>query len=110
MKQYRIDELRPQDYEKIKGYLDEHFGSPHMGSVYWIPLDTDLLDEVQTAHIECQPFYFAVVLEPTVISFELLIRTRTRMRCDCIRYVNGRQREYIIGFADSVFERLKILT
>ncbi len=110
MKQYRVDELRPKDYERIKGYLDKHFGSPQMEGVYWVPLAPDLLDQVQAAHVDCQPFYFAVVLEPTVISFELLIRTRKRIRCDCIHYVNEEQRDYIIGFADSIFERLKILT
>jgi hypothetical protein len=110
MKHYRIDELRPEDYEKIKGYLDERFGSSHMEGVYWAPLDPDLLDEVQAGHADCQPFYFAVVLEATVISFELLIRTRNRVRCDCIHYANEAQRDSIIGFADSIFERLKILT
>jgi len=110
MKQYRVDELRPKDYERIKGYLDKHFGSPQMEGVYWVPLDPDLFDQVQAAHVDCQPFYFAVVLEPTVISFELLIRTRKRIRCDCIHYANEGQRDYIIAFADSIFERLKILT
>jgi hypothetical protein len=110
MKHYHIDELRPEDYEKIKGYLDERFGSSHMEGVYWVPLDPDLLDEVQAGHADCQPFYFAVVLEETVISFELLIRTRNRVRCDCIHYANEAQRDSIIVFADSIFERLKILT
>jgi hypothetical protein len=110
VKQYRIDELRPNDYEKIKGYLDEHFGSSQIEGVYWVPLDADLLDQVQGAHVECQPFYFAVVLEPTVIAFEFLIRTRKRVRCDCIHYANEAQRDSIIGFGDSIFERLKILT
>jgi hypothetical protein len=109
MKQYRIDELRPNDYEKIKGYLEEHFGPSQMEGVYWVPVDPDLLDEVQCVHIDCQPFYFGVVLEPTVIAFELLIRTRNRIRCDCIHYANEAQRERIIQFADSIFERLKIL-
>ena len=110
MKQYRIDELRPNDYEKIKGYLDERFGSSQMEGVYWVPLDSDLLDRVQGAHVDCQPYYFAVVLEPTGIAFELLIRTRNRIRCDCIRYANADQRDSIIQFADSIFETLKILT
>jgi len=110
MKQYRIDELRPMDYEKIKAYLDERFGSSHMEGVYWVPLDADLLDQVQSAHVDCQPFCFGVVLEPTVISFELLIRTRNRVRCDCIHYANEAQRDSIVGFADSIFETLKILT
>ncbi|MBW1740497.1 MAG: hypothetical protein JRJ42_05085 [Deltaproteobacteria bacterium] len=110
MKQYRIDELRPKDHEEIKAYFEERFGSSQMEGVYWIPLDPDLLDEVQAAHAECQPFYFAVVLQPTTISFEFLIRTRNRVRCDCIRYANDAQRDSIIHFADSIFETLKILT
>lgn len=110
MKQYRIDELRPRDYEDIKTYLDEHYGASHVEGVYWIPLDPDLLDEVQAAHGECQPFYFAAVLEPTGLSFELLIRTRNRVRCDCIHYANAAQRERIVAFAEAIFEELKILT
>ena len=110
MKQYRIDELRPKDYEDIKTHLDEHYGVSHVEGVYWIPLDPDLLDEVQAAHRECQPFYFAAILEPTALSFELLIRTRNRVRCDCIHYANAAQRERIVAFAEAIFEELKILT
>lgn len=109
MKQYCIDELRPNDYEKIEGYLEERFGSSEIEGVYWVPLDPDLLDQVQGSHVDCQPFYFAVVLEPTVIAFEFLIRTRNRIRCDCIHYANEEQRDSIIRFGDSIFETLKIL-
>ncbi len=110
MKQYCIDELRPGDYEKLKAYLDERYGPSQMEDLYWISLDNDLLDEVQTSHRGCQPFCFAVELRPTAISFELLIRTRNRVRCDCIRYANAEQRESIIRFADTMFETVKILS
>ncbi|MGD8512516.1 MAG: hypothetical protein PVG85_01085 [Deltaproteobacteria bacterium] len=110
MKQYRIDELRPEDYERLKAYLDEHYGPSQMEGLYWLPLDDDLLDEVQTAHTDCQPFYFAIELRPTAISFELLIRTRNRVRCDCIRYANAAQRESIFQISDAIFETLKILS
>ncbi len=110
MKQYRVDELRLEDYDKIKTHLDERFGSSHMEGVYWVSLVPDLMDPVQAAHVDCQPFYFAVVLNPSVISIELLIRTRNRVRCDCIRYANKAQRDSIIGFADMIFDELKILT
>lgn len=110
MKQYRIDELRLEDYDKIKEYLDDHFGSSHVEGVYWVPLDPDLMDPIQAAHADCQPFYFAVVLGTSAISFELLIRTRNRIRCDCIHYANEAQRKSIIDFADMIFEELKILT
>ena len=110
MRQYRIDELRPKDYEHLQKYLDEHYGSSHMEGLYWIPVEDDLLDEVQAAHNDCRPFWFALELQPTFVSFELLIRTRNRVRCDCIRYANAAQRESIIRFADAMFETLKILT
>jgi hypothetical protein len=101
MKQYRIDELRPEDHEKIKAYLNERFGPCHVAGLYWV---------VQAAHRDCQPFYFAVELKPTALSFELLIRTRNTVRCDCIHYANAEQRERIIRFADAMFETLKILS
>jgi hypothetical protein len=110
MKQYRIDELRPKDYESLKTYLDEDFGPSQMEGIYWIPVHDDLLDEVQSAHTDCQPMYFAVELKQEAISFELLIRTRNRVRCDCIHYANALQRQSIISFADTMFETLKILT
>ncbi len=110
MKQYRVDELRPKDYEELKSYLEERYGSSHMEGVYWIPVENDLLDEVQGAHSDCKPFCFAVELQPSYVSFELLIRTRKRVRCDCIRYASAAQRESIIRFADAMFETLKILT
>ena len=110
MRQYRIDELRPPDYEKLKAYLDEHCGPCQVEGLYWIPIEDDLLDEVQAAHKECQPLCFAVELKQTAISFELLIRTRKRIRCDCIQYANTMQRESIIRFADTMFATLKILS
>jgi len=108
MKQYVIDELRPKDYETIKAYLDENFSASDMAGIYWIPLDQNLLTKVQAEHTRCQPFYFAVALEPRFVAFELLVRTKNKMRCDCMRYATEKQRNWFIGFADSIFEKFKI--
>jgi hypothetical protein len=110
MKQYVIDQLRPDDYKKLRDYLDEHYGPSQVEGLYWIPVQDNLLNRVQAAHVSCQPFYFAVELQLTSISFELLIRTTNRVRCDCINYADKAQRENIIYFADKLFERLKILS
>ncbi|MBW1897259.1 MAG: hypothetical protein JRI47_09390 [Deltaproteobacteria bacterium] len=110
MRQYRIDELRVADYEKIKSHMDDSFGPSALGGLYWVPVEDNLLDEIQIAHADCQPFYFAVELQEDCISFELLIRTKERIRCDCIQYANLEQRESIIRFADHLFETLKIVT
>jgi hypothetical protein len=108
MKQYVIDELRPKGYEAIKTYLEENFSSSNVGGIYWIPLDRNLLTEVQAEHTDCQPFYFAVALEPNFVAFELLVRTKNKMRCSCMRYATEKQRNWFIGFADSIFDKLKI--
>ena len=77
MKQYVIDELRPRDHEKIKAYMDSHFGPADMGNIYWIPVDTILYDPRQASHRECHPLYFAVQLTPVSLVAELLVRTKT---------------------------------
>jgi len=108
MKQYVIDELRPKDYEMIKAYMEENFSSSEVAGIYWIPLDQKILTKVQAEHTNCQPFYFAVDLEPNLMSFELLVRTINRVRCSCMGYATEKQRNWIIEFADSIFEKLEI--
>ena len=110
MKQYVIDELRPEDYQKIKGYLDNHFGPPDMEEIYWVPLDVSLYTKDQKVHTSCHPLYLVIHLEPSSLAAELLVRTRNRVRCDCIRYVNEEQMNWFILFVDSIFSRLDIVT
>jgi len=110
MKQYLIDELRPQDYETIKAYLDECYGSPDIGGIYWVPLAEGILSPVQEAHSDCHPFCFAMELEAHQLSCELLVRTRHKVRCDCIRYATTDQRNWFIDLVDGILEQLKIIT
>ncbi len=108
MKQYVIDELRSSDFEKIKAYLGENYISSELDQIYWIPLDDGILTEVQVAHIECHPFYFAVDLEPARLSFELLIRTQNRVRCNCMAYATEKQRNWLIRSVDAILDKLGI--
>ena len=110
MKQYVIDEIRPQDAEKIKTYLDETFGASGLDGLYWIPLDETLLSEVQKAHNDCAPFFMSLELTPDRLAGELLVRTRRRVRCDCIHYADKRQRDWLIETMDAMFDRLGIIT
>ena len=109
MKQYVIDDIGQADYEKMKKYLDDNFKDPSMDGIYWIPIDEEFLDDVQTEHDECQPFYFAVEAVPDRIVFELLVRTKNRMRCDCMKYANESQRNWLIEVVDSLLQKLEIL-
>ncbi len=108
MKQYVIDEIRLQEYEKIKAYLDMNFGDPEIGGIYWIPLDAGILTDTQKAHADCQPFYFAIDLAEGRMTCELLVRTKNRIRCDCIAYATQEQHSWLIRLVDAMFEQLEI--
>jgi len=106
MKQYVVDEIRAPDHEKIKVYLDREFGPPKMGGIYWIPIAGDMLSDVQHAHKQCQPFFFALDFAPDRLSCELLVRTKNRVRCECIGYATESQRNWIVSIVDAMFEKL----
>ena len=110
MKQYVIDELRPADYKTLKNYLDERYGSPVMDGIYWIPVEAEMLTDIQSEHVECRPQFFAVDLDDNRLACELLVRSKNRMRCDCIHYATENQRNWLIGLIDDIFERLHIKT
>ena len=108
MKQYVIDELRPDDYKTIKSYLDDNFVASGVEGVYWIYLEDDLLADAQVGHAECRPFYFALEIENSTLSCELLVRAVNRMRCNCIGYATEKQRNWLIRNIDAIFDNLGI--
>jgi hypothetical protein len=108
MKQYVVDQLRYPDYEKLKGFLDQNYGQAAMGAVYWMALGEDVLSPIQREHWECQPHVAAVELEETQLSVELLVRTRQRMRCNCIAYATLEQRDWLIRRVDDILKQLDI--
>ena len=110
MKQYIIDELRPADREKIGSILEDKFGKPVMDNIYWISLAPDHYTDVQAAHNDCQPFYFAIELAPDALACELLVRTKQRVRCNCIDYATEKQRNWIIRLIDDLFAEAEIIT
>ena len=108
MKQYVIDELRPHDYDQIKTYLDERFERAELDGIYWIELESRLLTPIQAEHTACRPFFFALALEPASLACELLVRTKQRLRCDCMHYATEKQRNWVMGLIDAVFDELAI--
>ncbi len=108
MKQYVVDELRPGDYSKIMSYLGEKLGVAEMPGLYKLPLSDAHLTDTQAAHTQCQPFYFAIDLEPTRMACELLVRTDKRLRCDCMGYATDAQRSWLIRFTDAMLHNLAI--
>lgn len=109
MKQYVVDELRPGDHEVLKAYLDENLSHAGLDGLYWKSIDDTLLTEEQAAHSQCAPFYFALILTPENLACELLVRTRNRIRCDCMGYATTDQRNWIVGWVDGIFSKLGII-
>jgi hypothetical protein len=110
MKQYVIDQLRENDFLKLEDYLNKNSEAGELPEIYWIPVPESLLETTQLEHSDCQPFYFAVNLDLNSIRFELLIRTRSRLRCRCIQYASQKQRDFIINYADELFDKLRLMT
>lgn len=110
MKQYVIDELRPEDHHKIKQYLDQKYGPAEMGGIFWVPLAETMLTEIQQQHIDCQPFYVAIDLKEDQLALELLVRTKNQVRCACIGYATDDQRIWGMDLVDAIFKRLDIMT
>jgi hypothetical protein len=108
MKQYVIDELRYNDYEKVKLYLDENLGTSEIGGIYWLRIEDGLLTEEQASHKECLPLFFVIDLKPERISCELLVRTKNKIKCACICYADEKQRDWFIRYTDVMLERLEI--
>ena len=108
MKQYIIDELRYNDYEKIKLYFTENLGTSEVDGIYWLPLEKRLLTDEQASHNECLPLFFVIDLRPERISCELLVRTKNRIKCACIGYATEKQRNWLIRYADDMLNRLEI--
>lgn len=109
MKSYVIDELRYQDYEKLKAYLDEAYGQDTLGGLYWLPLPGTQLGPAQEGHATCRPFYLALELLEDRLVCELLVRTRERVSCNCISYATDAQREWLINVVDAIFEKLELI-
>ena len=102
MRLYVVDDLRFEDHEKLKSVLDETYGNSGIAGIYWVRIDEDVLTPDQAMHKDCQPFYFAVELELTKISAELLVRSRKNMRCPCMGIATEKQRNRIICFVEKI--------
>ena len=108
MKQYVIDELTSTDHNSLGDYLKQYAQPAGVTDLYWLPIKSGLLTKEQQSHDECKPFAFALELLPDKLACELLVRTRSRVRCSCIAYANREQREWLIETVDAILEKLGI--
>ena len=110
MKQYVIDGFGLPDYHTLKKYLDQHLETASLEGIYWLELDKKILSPTQLAHESCGPHVFALMLEETYLSCELLVRIKTNIKCDCMGFATKEQRDWLIDQTDAILEKFAIRT
>jgi len=108
MRQYVIDELRKHELERATRYLEEHCEPGGVNRLYWLQIPDDLLSGLQIEHSSCAPFCIGIEVTDDSVVFEMLVRSRQKLRCSCIAYASESQRQFILGFADRLIRETEI--
>jgi hypothetical protein len=104
MRQYLIDELSFLERDNVEHYLRRSLKPGPIAGVYWLELPQDLLAPPQLAHPDCGPFYFSVILEPSELRAEFLVRSSHNMRCSCIAWATPAQRQFVLDYIDKLLK------
>lgn len=108
MRQIVIDELSPMEKDNIDSYLKRNLQKASMDGLYWIELPPDLLSEKQQGHDECAPYTLGVEVEKESVRFELLVRSKNNLHCECIGYATSSQRQFVLDFIDNMLKEEQI--
>jgi hypothetical protein len=108
MRSFLIDEITPQDMEKLENWLKEQElqSSAHL---YHFHRPPRLLTPLQQEHApECGPFYMAVETGRDWVKLELLVRAKRILRCACIAYATPEQQEHMVSYLENLLKDLNI--
>lgn len=108
MRQFVIDELSREERDNLDNYLKRTTKSGGMEGMFWLPVPDDLLAEAQQGHQECGPFFFGLELAEKKLIIELLVRSQSNLHCSCISYATKAQRDYLLGFLDTMLQEERI--
>lgn len=113
MRNYLIEDIDDEDYEKIIKALDEIKVNGPLEGIYYLPLPEGLLQKEQQDHLaECGPYFMALEtikgISDNQLKLELLVRGRNKIRCSCICYATHEQRKHMIEYLDQFIEELEI--
>lgn len=108
MRQFLVDEIPRRLMEEIDAYLKERVVPSGLDKVYWLELPPDLLSPLQRDHPHCGPHYLAIELGKDFVKFEFLVRSRQRLRCDCVHYATPVQETFLLNFAQTLIQALDL--
>lgn len=110
MKYYLIDEISVPDMEKLLVFLRDKGIASGLEGVFWIKVPEEYLDEIQSGHMDCKPYVFAVEPGKGEIKAELFIRSSKGMKCSCSGYPDPGQSLFVIRLMDEMIRELDIRT
>lgn len=102
MRQFVVDDLSAQERDNLDTYMKKTLKQGPMVGMFWLQLPDDLWSVSQQGHNECGPFYFGVELSKDKLIVELLIRSESNLHCSCIAYATPAQRDFLLGFVDTM--------
>ena len=112
MRQLVIDELTKEERDNLDNYMKRTLKQGGMmEGMFWLSIPDDLLAEAQQGHEKCGPFFFALETFTFDVNkgtkkmiIELLVRSQSNLHCSCISYATRAQRDYLLGFVDTMLE------
>ena len=110
MRQIVIDELSPMERDNIDSYLKRSLKQASMAGLYWIEIPPDLLNAQQMEHKDCAPYTLGVEVDKQSVRFELLVRSKSNLHCECIGYASAAQRQFVLDFIDNMVAREQIIS
>jgi hypothetical protein len=108
MRQFLVDEIARRQQEDIEAYLKEKALPSGLEKIYWLEIPPDLLSPIQWEHHDCGPHYLAIEVGKDFLKFEYLVRSRNRLRCDCVQYVTSVQEAFLLNFAHTLIRELDL--
>ena len=109
MRWYGIDDITEEDTAKLSATLTEMELTSGMDGLFWLPVPIDMLSPVQQEHEEsCGPHVMGLEIEENFVRLELLVRARSRMRCECVHYASPELRDRMIVWLENLLAELGI--
>ncbi len=109
MRSYTIDDLTPEDCEKIREYLNAQELQGSLPGIFWLPVDQCFFTAEQNEHAnKCGPYAMAFEVEDNFVRLEFLVRGRNALHCNCVGYACPPLEQAMMRKVESIFASLSI--
>ncbi len=109
MRSYHITDLTPEDVRRITERLRAMELEAGLEGLYWLPVPSALLSDVQQKHApDCGPYVMGLEVEDDSLRLEFLVRARGMLRCECVHYASSKLETHMMRYLDDLLSQLGI--